>query len=288
LPANIKEIDTRIRSVKNTQQITRAMKMVAAAKLRRTQDKLIAGRPYAGKLTELLGALTTGTVEHPFFAVPPVEKRLVILVTSDKGLCGSYNANVIRVAQDFLEANSDGVENVLICMGRKGAAHFRRRPWPILERLEDLGGTIEYEPIHRVADQAMHLFLEGEVQEVVVVYTRFVSTLSYVPESFTLLPLRAPEVEEENVSSATKDYIYEPSADEVLRILLPKSVRSQLVNAVAEAFTSEHGARMTSMDSASNNAGDLIDQLTLFRNRARQAAITQEISEIVGGADAIS
>lgn len=287
MPANIKEIDTRIRSVKNTQQITRAMKMVAAAKLRRTQDKLIAGRPYAGKLTELLGALTTGAVEHPFFATPAVERRLVIVVSSDKGLCGSYNSAVIRRAQEFLDGNSDGVENVLITLGRKAGVYFRRRKWEILERNDELGGTIAYEPIHRVADRAMQMFLDGEIQEVVVVYTRFVSTLTSVPETFTLLPLAAPEGEADQ-GGATKDYIYEPSADEVLKILLPKSVRSRAVNAVAESFTSEHGARMTSMDSASKNAGDLIDKLTLFRNRARQAAITQEISEIVGGADAIS
>ena len=287
MPANIKEIDTRIRSVKNTQQITRAMKMVAAAKLRRTQDKLVAGRPYGRKLTELLSALTTGAVEHPFFEAKEVQKRLVLVVSSDKGLCGSYNSAVIRRAQEFLDKNSDGVENVLICVGRKASVYFRRRKWEILERIDDLGGTITHEPIHRVADRAMHMFLEGEVQEVCVVHTRFISTLSSVPEAFTLLPLKATDDAAEQ-GGATKDYIYEPSADEVLKILLPKSVRSRVVNAVAESFTSEHGARMTSMDAASKNAGDLIDRLTLFRNRARQAAITQEISEIVGGADAIS
>jgi F-type H+-transporting ATPase subunit gamma len=289
VPANIKEIDTRIRSVRNTQQITRAMKMVAAAKLRRAQDKLIASRPYGSKLAELLAGLAGASIEHPFFETSELSRRLVVVVTSDKGLCGSYNASLLRLAEGLLDGDlkQDGVENVLYCVGRKANDYFRRRKRSIHAVVDDLGGVIEIDRIHTIADEIMEMYIAGDFQEVVVVYTRFKSTLSYVPESMQLLPLKAEAAEGEEGGS-TKDYLYEPDAETVLHTLLPKSVRNQVFNCIAEAFTSEHGARMTSMGSATDNAGDLIDQLVLFRNRARQAAITQEISEIVGGADAIS
>jgi F-type H+-transporting ATPase subunit gamma len=291
LPQNIKEINKRIRSVQNTQQITKAMKMVAAAKLRRAQDRLMAARPYGGKLAELLGALSGAKIDHPFFESHEIERRIVIVMSSDKGLCGSYNANIIRDAHQWLAANTEGVDNELYVIGRKAGDYFKRRPWPIRKVIADLGGVVDLARINEVADEAMQLYLAGDVQEIVVFYTRFVSTLSYRPDSFVLLPLsgRDDEAEDEDSgSTVAKDYIYEPDAETVLQMLLPKSVRNRLYNAAAEAFTSEHGARMTSMDSATNNAGELIDQLVLFRNRARQAAITQEISEIVGGADAIA
>lgn len=289
MPANIKEIDKRIRSVRNTQQITRAMKMVAAAKLRRTQERLVASRPYGSKLAELLKGLAGASIPHPFFEQRELKKRLVVVVTSDKGLCGSYNANLIRLAHNHLDGDlkQEGVENLLYLVGRKGSDYFRRRPWPIHARVSDLGGVIDVHRIHQIADEIMDLYLKDEIQEVVVIYTRFKSTLSYVPEHAKLLPLTSEKGEEES-SSSSLDYIYEPDATTVLHTLLPKSVRNRIFNAIAEAFTSEHGARMTSMGSATDNAGELIDQLVLFRNRARQAAITQEISEIVGGADAIS
>jgi F-type H+-transporting ATPase subunit gamma len=295
VPQNIKEIDKRIRSVRNTQQITKAMKMVAAAKLRRAQDRLTAARPYGRKLSELLAALSGASIEHPFFESREVAHRLVIVISSDKGLCGSYNANIIREAQLWVDANSEGIENELLVIGRKAGDYFKRRSWPLRRVLGDLGGVVDLARINEVADEAMGLYLAGDVQEIVVFYTRFVSTLSYRPESFVLLPLSGKDQDasgdgrgSSSDRAPARDYIYEPSAAAVLEMLLPKSVRNRLYNAAAEAFTSEHGARMTSMDSATNNAGELIDQLVLFRNRARQAAITQEISEIVGGADAIA
>jgi len=292
MPANIKEIDKRIRSVRNTQQITRAMKMVAAAKLRRTQDRLVASRPYGSKLNELLAGLAGASIEHPFFEERPVKKRMVLVIASDKGLCGSYNANLIRLAHTMLESEwtQEGVENHVYCVGRKPGEFFKRRSWPVHSIVDDLGGMIDIDRIHQIADELMELFLNDEFQEIVMVYTHFKSTLSYLPMSSTLLPLSGDDGqdEEEAGAGAQTDYIYEPSAETVLHTLLPKSVRNAIFNAVAEAFTSEHGARMTSMNAATDNAGDLIDKLVLFRNRARQAAITQEISEIVGGADAIS
>ena len=292
MPANIKEVDKRIRSVRNTQQITRAMKMVAAAKLRRTQERLVASRPYSNKLEELLEGLTGASVSHPFFEQRELKRRLVLVVTSDKGLCGSYNANLIRLAQTALEGSlaQSGVENVLYCVGRKGADYFRRRHWPIHGRITDMGGVIDIRRIHVLADEIMDLYLKDEFQEVVVFFTHFKSTLSYAPQQGNLLPLSSVDKEADGSGSGSnlREYIYEPDAATVLETLLPKSVRNKVFHAIAEAFTSEHGARMTSMGSATTNAGELIDQLVLFRNRARQAAITQEISEIVGGADAIS
>jgi F-type H+-transporting ATPase subunit gamma len=285
--ANIKDLDRRIRSVRNTQQITKAMKMVAAAKLRRTHDRLLAGRPYGLKLTELLAQLASAaSIDHPFLTARAVEKRLMVVVTSDKGLCGSYNHNVIRMAHEWMEKHSD-VPNDLYIVGRKANEYFKRRPWQIKRAITDMGGLIDLDRIQGTADELMQLYLENEYQEIVVAHTRFLSTLSYRPQIVQLLPFP----KEENAGAPrgmAKDYIYEPSAEVVLQRLLPKSVRVKVFDALAESFTSEHGARMTSMSSATDNAGDLIDQLTLFRNRARQAAITQEISEIVGGANALA
>ena len=286
MAANIKDLDKRIRSVRNTQQITKAMKMVAAAKLRRTQDRLIAGRPYGDKLTELLAQLASAaSIDHPFLQERELHKRLILVVSSDKGLCGSYNSNILRAAEDWMNAHDDA-ENELFIVGRKAREYFRRRRWTIVEAIIDMGGMIDLPRIQGVADELMRRYLADEYQEVVVVYTRFLSTLSYRPSEFRLLPFSTEEAAGDQDGS-TKDYIYEPDAETVLQLLLPKSVRVKVFNALADSFTSEHGARMTSMGSATDNAGELIDQLTLFRNRARQAAITQEISEIVGGADAL-
>jgi len=292
LPANIKEIDKRIRSVRNTQQITRAMKMVAAAKLRRTQASLVASRPYSQKLTELPAGPAGASIEHPFFDRRDVQRRMVVVITSDKGLCGSYNANLVRVAHGLLEGElkQEGVENQIYCVGRKASDYFKRRAWAVHRMVNDLGGMINVARIHEIADELMELYLNDEFQEIVLVYTHFKSTLSYIPMHSTLLPLSG-EAEAKDAGEGAGgevDYIYEPSAEVVFHTLLPKSVRNAVFHAIAEAFTSEHGARMTSMSSATDNAGDLIDKLVLFRNRARQAAITQEISEIVGGADAIA
>jgi len=284
--AHIKDLDKRIRSVRNTQQITKAMKMVAAAKLRRTQDRLIAGRPYGNKLTELLAQLASASsIEHPFLAQREVTRRLVMVVSSDKGLCGSYNHNVIRLAHQWLEEHDDA-DNELYIVGRKANEYFRRRGWTIRKAVTDMGGLIDLPRMQGIADELMRLYLDDEVQQIQVVHTSFVSTLSHRPRVVQLLPFPTEE-DGSGDAGAAKTYIYEPSAEVVLQRLLPKSVRVKVFNALADSFTSEHGARMTSMSSATDNAGELIDQLTLYRNRARQAAITQEISEIVGGADAL-
>jgi F-type H+-transporting ATPase subunit gamma len=287
VPATTKDLDKRIRSIRNTQQITKAMKMVSAAKLRRTQDRLLAGRPYGSKLTELLNQLASASsIDHPFLVARELEKRLVVVVSSDKGLCGSYNHNVIRLAHTWLEKHDDA-QNELFVVGRKANEYFRRRPWPIVRAIIDMGGLIDLPRIREVAEELMRRYLEDEYQEIVVAHTRFVSALSYRPQLITLLPF-PKGAQGRGQNAPTKNYIYEPNAELVLRRLLPKSVQVKIFDALAESFTSEHGARMTSMSSATDNAGELIDRLTLFRNRARQASITQEISEIVGGANALA
>lgn len=244
----------------------------------------MAARPYGEKLVELMSGLAGTSIDHPFFEERPVEKRLVVIITSDKGLCGSYNASIMREAELWLNSRTDGVDNQLYVVGRKGNDYFRRRRWPILRKIDDLGGTIDLGRFNAIADDLMHRYLESEFQEIVVFYTRFISTLSYKPTQVLLLPMK-PQEEGQGAGRKT-DYIYEPSAEAVLTAILPKSVRNSVFSTLAEAFTSEHGARMTSMGAATDNAGELIDNLTLVRNRARQAAITQEISEIVGGANA--
>lgn len=291
MAASLKELDRRIRSVKNTQQITRAMKMVAAAKLRRAQDKLIAARPYGGKLEELLDGLTGTQIDHPLFEERNLRRRFVVVISSDKGLCGSYNAGVLRQTEDWLKAHDDdGVENVIYVVGRKANDFFKRRQWKVETVIDDLGGVIDVPRFNQIADDLMHRFLKDEVQEIRIFYTRFVSTLRYEPTHATLLPLKPAESDGGATAPVRKsvDFLYEPSAEAVLAALLPKSIRNRVFNAIAEAATSEHGARMTSMGAATENAGKMIDSLTLFRNRARQSAITQEISEIVGGANALA
>lgn len=289
MAASIKELDRRIRSVKNTQQITRAMKMVAAAKLRRSQDRLLEGRPYAQTLAKLLETLAGKNIDHPLFERRELRKRMVVVISSDKGLCGGYNSNLIREAERWLQQDHGAVENELYIVGRKANEYFKRRGYPIAKAITDINGTIDLERFNALADELMAMFLGAEVDEVTVFYTRFISTLSSKPTMSTLLPLSGEDKGgDEPAGSTSGEYIYVPSAEGVLDLLLPKSVRNQVYHALAEAITSEHGARMTSMGSATDNASELIESLTLFRNRARQAAITQEISEIVGGADAIS
>ncbi|RKZ06464.1 F0F1 ATP synthase subunit gamma, partial [bacterium] len=194
MAASLKELDRRIRSVKNTQQITRAMKMVAAAKLRRAQDKLIAARPYGGKLEELLDGLTGTQIDHPLFEERNLRRRFVVVISSDKGLCGSYNAGVLRQTEDWLKAHDDdGVENVIYVVGRKANDFFKRRQWKVETVIDDLGGVIDVPRFNQIADDLMHRFLKDEVQEIRIFYTRFVSTLRYEPTPATLLPLKPAE-----------------------------------------------------------------------------------------------
>jgi len=287
--AGVKLLNKRIRSVKNTQQITKAMKMVAAAKLQRSQGKMLAARPYSRKLTDLMQQLAAkADIEHPLFAVRPVEKRLFLVITSDKGLCGSYNMNVLKLAHKAVDASvAEGVETAVYAVGRKAADYFRKRGYTIFKSHADFGGEANSERGRMVGDTMVNAFLEGDFDEVRVVYSQFVSTMTQRPAELPLLPIAPDAVEGDDEGKAGQDYIWEPSQEELFGVLLPLYLRNRVFMTLSEAFTSEHAARMTSMSAATENAGEMISALTLQRNRERQAAITSELLDIVGGANAL-
>ena len=283
--ASLKVIRKRISSVRNTQQITKAMKMVSAAKLRRAQDTAVEARPYSEKLEELLHSVAArvGAGAHPLLQPRQHERRVHLLfVSSDRGLCGGYNANLIRAAQGFLSER--GAENVqLTVVGRRGFDFFKKRPVKIVGRHINLLGGPTRDLAETLSRQLADEFSRGETDGVYVLFSRFRSTLSQVPTITRLLPVAA----DTSADSAALDYLYEPDAATVLGRLLNQYVMVLVHRAFLEAMASEHAARMTAMDSATNNASDMIGRLTLEMNRARQAVITKELMEIVSGAEAL-
>jgi F-type H+-transporting ATPase subunit gamma len=278
----------RIKSVKNTQQITKAMKMVAAAKLKRAQDRVTAARPYAQKMSQVLGNLSAKVstdFSHPLMDARGDERYLIVLVTADKGLCGGFNANIIKATQAFMKENSDKAVD-MIPVGRKGRDFFKRRH--VAFQTEYVGltgqGRIEYAQAQEIANVVIKTFVEMEkIDKVFLVYSEFKTVLSQKPVVTQLLPIEKIEAAEGDTEA---EYIYEQPATEIFGKLLPKQVETQIYRACLESIASEQGSRMTAMDSASKNAGDLIGSLTLNMNRIRQAAITKEIIEVVSGAAA--
>jgi F-type H+-transporting ATPase subunit gamma len=288
--AGIKVINKRIRSVKSTQQITRAMKLVSAAKLRRAQDRLLAARPYSGKLGELLQRLAdSGDAGHPLFERRTVKSRLFVVIVSNKGLCGAYNMNVIRAAQAEIDASiAAGVETSLYVVGRRANDFFRKRGYTIIEAHDEFGDAASDDKARLMSDTLVRRFLAGEADEVRLAYARFMSALTQRPDVLTCLPIEPIAAAGDDATDGPElDYIWEPGKDVLYAALLPQYLRNRLYITLCESFASEHGARMTSMSAATKNAGEMIDALTLRRNRERQAAITQEINEIVGGANAL-
>jgi len=281
----------RIKSVKNTQQITKAMKMVAAAKLKRAQDRVTASRPFAKKMSAVLGGLSSKVADefsHPLLTQRGDQRYLVVLVTADKGLAGGFNANVIKATQAFLETNSDK-SSELIAVGRKGRDFFKRREITIAAEYIGLtgAGQVKYTDAADIAEKLIETFTEDEtIDKVFLVFTEFKTVLSQKPVIEQLLPIPSIASEGEAEVSADAEYIYEQPAAEIFGKLLPKQVVTQVYRAMLESVASEQGSRMTAMDSASKNAGELIDSLTLNMNRIRQAAITKEIIEVVSGAAA--
>ncbi|KLU67054.1 ATP synthase gamma chain [Desulfosporosinus acididurans] len=278
--AGVRDIRRRIRSVRNMQQITKAMKMVSAAKLRKAQQKLIAARPYANQLQGVLERLSqAGDTVHPLLVKRPVQKVVYVLITSDRGLCGGYNANLIRKTTGLIAETPQEVK--LVTVGRKGRDFFRRGKIEFLAEFVALGDDPSFNQAKEVAKEVIRLYEQGEADEVYLLYTEFVSAITQRPSQVKLLPIEKPE------GKHGKQYIFEPSPDEILASLLPKYVETQIFRSILEGKASEQGARMTAMSSATDNATDMIDRLSLAMNRARQAAITKEISEIVGGAAAL-
>ncbi|WP_028309796.1 ATP synthase F1 subunit gamma [Desulfitibacter alkalitolerans] len=283
--AGMRDIKRRIRSVKSTQQITRAMKMVAAAKLRKAQASVIAARPYSNKLSEVMGRLSSAqnSFSHPLLEERTEGKIGFVVISADRGLCGGYNQNILRFAKDKMDAIGEDVS--VICVGRKARDFFARRKYNIREYYVDLGDLPDYIQGRELAREIIKMFNTKEFKKLYLVFTEFGSAISYKPKMIPLLPIGSEANKEEKEQQI--EYIYEPNSDEVLGTLLPRSVEINVFRALLEAKASEHGARMTAMGSATDNAGELIDKLVLSYNRARQAAITKEISEIVGGAAAL-
>lgn len=283
---SLKAIRKRIISVRNTQKITKAMKMVSAAKLRRAQDAATAARPYAAKLTALLGNVASrvgGTTNPLLQAREEVRTIHLLLVTADRGLCGGYNSNLIRKAEAFLrEHGRDRVRVTFV--GRRGFDYFKKRDVSIADKHINLFGGPQQSLAAQLAETFIREYVEGEADAVYLIYNQFRSALVQLPVAEQLLPIPA----QTEVSGDNTDYLYEPSATELMNSLTRRYVGVLVHRAFLEAVASEHGARMTAMDSATSNASDMIDRLTLDMNRARQAGITKELMEIVGGAEALN
>jgi F-type H+-transporting ATPase subunit gamma len=283
MPALI-DIRRRIRSVKNTQQITKAMKMVSAAKLRRAQEAIFAARPYARKMMDVLNSMASRAdpSAHPLLWRRGEERQLLVVVTADKGLCGGFNANILRQAVRFLEEQErHGRKPSLELVGRKGRDFFRRRKWPV--RAEHVGvfSPLQYSFAQELARSLMQAFVRDEVDQIHLLYNEFKSVIQQRVVVEMLLPIPRPAFDPKEPAL---DYVYEPEPRKILDQMLPKHVEVQVWRALLESQAAEHGARMAAMDAATNNAGEMIDRLTLHMNKVRQAAITKEIIEVVSGA----
>jgi F-type H+-transporting ATPase subunit gamma len=293
---NLLDIRRRIKSVKNTQQITKAMKMVSAAKLRRAQERVVTARPFANKMSEVLGELAKRTSEdfhHPLLDQRGDQRYLLVLVTADKGLCGAFNTNLTKAGLTFMRENA-GKTVELLAIGRKGRDFFRSRRAVIAgEFLGVTGkGRVEFSEALEIAQEIIKIYTEDtEIDKVFLVYNEFKSVLSQRVVLEQLLPVSRAKTEEAEAKSQQPltlvDYVYEQPPEELFGKLLPRLIETQIFRALLESIASEQGARMTAMDSASKNASELIDSLTLNMNRVRQAAITNEIIEVVSGAAAL-
>jgi F-type H+-transporting ATPase subunit gamma len=288
-----RQIRTRIRTAKNIQQITKAMKMVAAARLKKAQERVQSARPYSEKMREAMASLSAagGSVSHPLLETRPVNRIGILVVSADRGLCGSYSTNLLKKVAELLRTGGvDGGAIVpensrLVLVGRKGQTFFRRRNYPIVGEYTLNMTNTSFSEAQAIARQVRELYVSGEVDVVYLVYTKFLSALTQRPMVQQLLPIVSDDIAD--APTGNEDYIYEPDAGSLFGRILPRYVDTLIYQALIEAVASEHGSRMTAMSSATDNAGKMISGLTLALNRARQAAITKEIAEIVGGADAL-
>ncbi|MGD9677947.1 MAG: ATP synthase F1 subunit gamma [Vulcanibacillus sp.] len=283
-----REIKRRIKSVQNTKQITKAMKMVAAAKLRRAQERAEESRPYTEKMSEVISSIASKNeiAEHPLLEVRDIKKTGYLVITSDQGLAGGYNSNLLRkLVLTIKERHNSPDEYDIFVIGRKGRDFLKRREFPIVGEIIGLSDAPTFLEIKNIANTVVSMYAEGVFDQVYVHYNEFVSAMTQIPTEMKLLPLTNVKSEETSVSAIIE---FEPSAEEVLNVLLPRYAETLIYSALLNAKASENGARMTAMDSATSNADDMINGLTLTFNRARQASITQEITEIVAGANALS
>jgi F-type H+-transporting ATPase subunit gamma len=282
----MRDIKRKIKSVQSTKQITKAMEMVAASKLRKSQLAAEAARPYAAKIKEVIAAIASGTkgIQHPMLQSREIKKTGYLVITSDRGLAGGYNSNLLRKLRGTLNENHASAEEYAIfVIGRKGRDFFKQRNMPVVKEVTGIGDSPSFTDIKVIAKTAVEGFEQGAYDELYLVYNEFISPIQQKPVEKRLLPL-----DEVNNDQAGADYEYEPSAEGVLKVLLPRYAETLIYSALLEAKASEFGARMSAMSNATKNASEMISRLTLQYNRARQAAITQEISEIVAGANAQS
>lgn len=291
--ANLKEVKNRISSVSSTQQITKAMKMVAASKLRRAQDKITQMRPYAQKLGEILRNVSSGQVDeetNEYGARPEINKVLVIAITSDKGLCGAFNSNVFRTTTSLLKEKYTrqytDANVVVMPIGKKAFDNYRKRGFKLVPDFAGLFSELSFENVKAAAEYAMEAYKRGEYDRVELVYNEFKNVATQVLRAEQFLPIEEAKNEGGEINNNI-DYIFEPSKDYIVDELIPTSLKIQFYKALLESNAAEHGARMTAMDKATDNAGDLLRELKLKYNRTRQAAITTEILEIVAGAEAL-
>lgn len=285
--ANLKEVKQRITSVISTQQITKAMKMVSAAKLRRAQDKIIQMRPFSQKLTAILNnvsAASEGATDLVYAEKRDVKKVLLIPITSDKGLCGAFNSNVMKACNFAIREQFAGAEITVMPIGKKSLEYFKKTNYSRIEDFSTLFLDLSSDNIRSAANYAMDAFVAGEFDQVYLIFNEFKNVATQFVRTEQFLPMKAVASEEVKVET---DYILEPSREFIIEELVPKALRTQFLKAILESNASEHGARMTAMDKATENAGDLLKELKLMYNRTRQAAITNEILEIVAGANAL-
>ena len=292
--ANLKEVRNRISSVSSTQQITKAMKMVAAAKLKRATNAIVQLRPYANKLRDILAQVSASVEgnDSPYTQDRIPTKVLVIVLTSNRGLAGAFNANAIKTANNLIfskyaEQHARGNLSI-IAIGKRGHDFFQKRGFNVLGNYNDLYSDLNFLNVSQVTDYVMEEYKAGNIDRVEIVYNEFRNAAVQILTAEQLLPLLPEEKEESDKSVAEVDYIIEPSKEKIIEELIPKAIKTQLYKAVLDSNASEHGARMTAMDKATENAGDLLKSLKLSYNQARQAAITTELSEIVSGAAALS
>ena len=282
--ANLKEIRNRISSVSSTMQITSAMKMVSAAKLKKAQDAITAMRPYSDKLTQMLVNLSSSVdFENVYLSPRKVKNKLVVCVTSNRGLCGAFNSNVIKKCTEIANSSNESVS--FLCIGKKGADILSKN-YNVVQTNNEIFDDLTFENISAIAEKLMRMFLNKEFDSVQIVYNKFKNAATQIVIQEQYLPIENND--SENDQKESSDYIFEPSQIEIISELIPKSLKTQLYKSIRDSYASEHGARMTAMHKATDNATELRDQLKLTYNKARQAAITNEILEIVGGAEALN
>ena len=283
--ANQRDIRRRIKSVQSTQKVTRAMKMEAAARLRKAQERMMAARPYATRMLQVLNSLATraNPEEHPLLETRGAAKLEAIVITADRGLCGAFNTNIVKRAQQFLRDHGGKVLTLHV-VGKKGRDYFRRRGVNIVREHLNVSRKVEYAHAQRIGQDVVERYISRDLDAIYLIYNEFKSVVQQRLVVEQLLPIRKLETD---VPLATQDYIYEPSAKDLLDKLLPKHVEFQVMRALLESAAAEYGARMSAMDAATKNAGDMIHDLTLTMNRVRQASITREIIEVVSGASSL-